>query len=117
MHALQDIEQLLSTLTRAEKVRGLQWVFRDLGEAFPGIESTPDVCGGNVSSAPYALSEAISSAGIALGHESSLDVVPIFLKQRIEQNTPYPCNPRSLRAVVDPSRSLESGAATTVSGR
>ena len=24
----------------------LQWVARDLGEAFPGIESTPGVCGG-----------------------------------------------------------------------
>jgi uncharacterized protein (DUF433 family) len=24
----------------------LQWVVRDLGEAFPGIESTPGVCGG-----------------------------------------------------------------------
>jgi len=24
----------------------LQWIVRDLGDAFPGIESTPDVCGG-----------------------------------------------------------------------
>ena len=24
----------------------LQWVVRDLGDAFPGIESTPGVCGG-----------------------------------------------------------------------
>ena len=46
MHALQEIEQLLTTLTRAEKAQVLQWVVRDLGEAFPGIESTPGVCGG-----------------------------------------------------------------------
>ena len=46
MHALQEIERLLSTLTRAEKAQVLQWVVRDLGEAFPGIESTPGVCGG-----------------------------------------------------------------------
>jgi uncharacterized protein (DUF433 family) len=46
MHALQEIEQLLTTLTRAEKAQVLQWVVRDLGEAFPGIESIPDVCGG-----------------------------------------------------------------------
>ncbi len=46
MHALQEIEQLLTTLTRAEKAQVLQWVIRDLGDAFPGIESTPDVCGG-----------------------------------------------------------------------
>lgn len=46
MHALQQIEHLLTTLTRAEKAQLLQWVARDLGEAFPGIESSPDVCGG-----------------------------------------------------------------------
>jgi len=33
-------------MTRAEKAQMLQWVVRDLGEAFPGIESTPGVCGG-----------------------------------------------------------------------
>jgi uncharacterized protein (DUF433 family) len=46
MRALQEIEQLLTTLTRAEKAQVLQWVVRDLGDAFPGIESTPEVCGG-----------------------------------------------------------------------
>ena len=46
MHALQEIEKLLPTLTRAEKAQVLQWVVRDLGEVFPGIESTPGVCGG-----------------------------------------------------------------------
>jgi uncharacterized protein (DUF433 family) len=46
MHALQEIEKLLHTLSRAEKAQVLQWVTRDLGEAFPGIESTPGVCGG-----------------------------------------------------------------------
>jgi uncharacterized protein (DUF433 family) len=46
MHALQEIEHLLTTLTRAEKAQVLQWVVRDLGEAFPGIESIPNVCGG-----------------------------------------------------------------------
>jgi len=37
---------MLSGLTRAEKAQVLQWVVRDLGDAFPGIESTSDVCGG-----------------------------------------------------------------------
>jgi uncharacterized protein (DUF433 family) len=46
MHALQEIEKLLPTLTRAEKAQVLQWLARDLGEEFPGIESTPGVCGG-----------------------------------------------------------------------
>ena len=44
--ALQEAEKLLSSMTRAEKAQVLQWVARDLGDAFPGIESTPGVCGG-----------------------------------------------------------------------
>jgi len=43
---LQEAERLLAQMTRAEKAQVLQWVVRDLGEAFPGIESTPGVCGG-----------------------------------------------------------------------
>ena len=46
MSVLQDAEKLLSTMTRAEKAQVLQWVVRDLGDAFPGIESIPGVCGG-----------------------------------------------------------------------
>ncbi len=46
MTTLQDAEKLLSGLTRAEKAQVLQWVARDLGEAYPGIESTPGVSGG-----------------------------------------------------------------------
>ena len=45
--ALQQAEKLLATMTRAEKAQFLQWVVRDLGDAFPGVESTPDVCGGD----------------------------------------------------------------------
>jgi uncharacterized protein (DUF433 family) len=29
-----------------EKAQLLQWVARDLGDAFPGVESIPNVCGG-----------------------------------------------------------------------
>lgn len=46
MKALQQFEQLLAGLKRAEKAQLLQWVARDLGDAFPGIESIPGVCGG-----------------------------------------------------------------------
>jgi uncharacterized protein (DUF433 family) len=38
--------ELLSTMTRAEKAQLLQEIVRDLGDAFPGIESIPGVCGG-----------------------------------------------------------------------
>jgi uncharacterized protein (DUF433 family) len=46
MSALETAEQLLATLSRAEKAQVLQWAARDLGDAFPGIESRPGVCGG-----------------------------------------------------------------------
>lgn len=46
MNTLQQFEQLLSRLKRAEKARLLQWVAQDLGDSFPGIESTPNVSGG-----------------------------------------------------------------------
>jgi uncharacterized protein (DUF433 family) len=46
MSALDEIEQLLAELSRAEKAQVLQWVVRDLGDSFPGIESRPDINGG-----------------------------------------------------------------------
>ena len=46
MSILQEIEQLLSRMTRGEKAQVLQWVVRDLGDAFPGIDSVSNVCGG-----------------------------------------------------------------------
>jgi len=46
MSTLQEAEKLLSTMTRDQKAQLLQLVVRDLGNAFPGIESTPGVCGG-----------------------------------------------------------------------
>lgn len=46
MDAIQEAEKLLSELTRAEKAQILQWIVRDLGDAFPAIESRPEVCGG-----------------------------------------------------------------------
>lgn len=46
MSVLQEAEKLLSRMTTAEKAQVLQWVVSDIGDTFPGIESRPDVCGG-----------------------------------------------------------------------
>jgi uncharacterized protein (DUF433 family) len=46
MDALQEVERLLGGMPRAEKAQVLQWIVRDLGDAFPGIEQLPGVCGG-----------------------------------------------------------------------
>jgi len=48
MTLLQEAEKLLSAMSRAEKAQLLQWVVQDLGDAFPGIESVPGVCGGDL---------------------------------------------------------------------
>jgi len=46
MNVIQEVEKLLTRMTRAEKAQVLQWVVRDLGDAFPGVESAPNICGG-----------------------------------------------------------------------
>jgi len=47
MTNIQQMAKILSKLTRAEKAELLQWVLQDLGDSFPGIDSTPGVCGGD----------------------------------------------------------------------
>ncbi len=44
--AVLETEKLISSLSQAEKVQILQWIVRDLGDAFPGIEHLPGVAGG-----------------------------------------------------------------------
>lgn len=46
MPILQEAEALLPRMTPGEKAQVLQWVARDLGGNFPGIDSDPAVCGG-----------------------------------------------------------------------
>ena len=46
MANLSDFEKLLPSLSPGEKAQILKWVVQDLGDAFPGIDSRPDVCGG-----------------------------------------------------------------------
>ena len=46
MSSLHDLEKQLQSLSRGEKAQLLQWVARDLGASFPGIENTPGIRGG-----------------------------------------------------------------------
>jgi uncharacterized protein (DUF433 family) len=46
MAKLSDFEKLLPALSPGEKAQILKWVVQDLTEVFPGIDSSPDVCGG-----------------------------------------------------------------------
>ena len=46
MPMTEETEKILSDMTRAEKAELLQWIVRDLGDAFPGIESRSSVMGG-----------------------------------------------------------------------
>jgi len=44
---VQEAEELLARMSPAEKAQLLQVVVRDMGEAFPGIESRSGVIGGD----------------------------------------------------------------------
>ncbi len=46
MSKLEDVEKAVAELSVAEKASLLQSVARAVGNATPGIESKPDVCGG-----------------------------------------------------------------------
>jgi uncharacterized protein (DUF433 family) len=46
MQMTAEREKILSDLTRAEKAELLEWIIRDLGDVFPGVESNPRVMGG-----------------------------------------------------------------------
>ena len=46
MNKIEEAETFLSRMTRGEKAQLLQRLAQDLGDAFPGIDSVPGVCGG-----------------------------------------------------------------------
>lgn len=46
MSRVEEIEIQIAGLSRAEKAQVLRWVVNGMAEAFPGVESTADVCGG-----------------------------------------------------------------------
>ncbi len=46
MTELEKAQSAVAGLSRAEKVRVLEWIVEALGETFPGIESTPGLVGG-----------------------------------------------------------------------
>lgn len=47
MSLLQEIEDRLAQLSRAEKVQLFQLVAQDIGETFSGVESNPGIMGGD----------------------------------------------------------------------
>lgn len=46
MSSFQDLELIIHQLSRAEKAQILQWIVRDLADAYPGIEQTEGIAGG-----------------------------------------------------------------------
>jgi uncharacterized protein (DUF433 family) len=47
MSMVQEARELLSRMTPAEQAEVVQSVIRDIGGVYPGIESNPDVVGGD----------------------------------------------------------------------
>jgi uncharacterized protein (DUF433 family) len=46
MARLSDVEKLLPALSPGEKAQLLKSLIEELGGGFPGVDSRPDVCGG-----------------------------------------------------------------------
>lgn len=46
MSSVREVESIIESFSRAEKAELLKWIVQDLGDAHPGIESTPHVLGG-----------------------------------------------------------------------
>ncbi len=46
MTRIQEAENLIGGMSRAEKAAVLRWIATDLGEDYTGVESSPDVCAG-----------------------------------------------------------------------
>ena len=47
MEPIQEVQRLLPSLSRCEKAQVLKWVVQELGDDFPGIDTSPDICGGD----------------------------------------------------------------------
>ena len=47
MDKIEEAERFLGTMNRAEKAKELQILAQELGDVFPGVESTPGICGGD----------------------------------------------------------------------
>jgi len=46
MTTREKVREILPTMSAGEKAQVLQWLAREIGGAYPGIESTPTVLGG-----------------------------------------------------------------------
>lgn len=46
MATLIELEKMLPSLSRGEKAQLLKWVVQELGDDFPGVDSRPEVSGG-----------------------------------------------------------------------
>ena len=83
MSILHNLEEQLVNLTLAEKAHLLQAVVRDIGDASPGIDSHPGVCGGSACIArtriPVWLLEVLRRQG--LSEAGILDAYPSLRAQ------------------------------------
>lgn len=83
MSTLRDAERLLALMTREEKAQLLRRVARDLEDAPPGIESAPDVCGGEPRVAGTRISVWVLEQARRLG-QSEADLLRLYPALRAE---------------------------------
>ena len=44
---IHEVQRLLPSLSRGEKAQVLKWVVQEMGDDFPSIDSSPEICGGD----------------------------------------------------------------------
>lgn len=99
--ALTDqIEQMLGSLTRAEKAELLQRMARDLGDAYPGIDSTPNVSGGEATIVRTRIPVWVLDRARQLG-TSEADLLKAYPSLRAEDLANAWAYVRSHRAEID----------------
>ena len=79
----QEMEAYVAALSRAEKAQLLQWVVHDLGGTFPGVESRPEVCGGEACVVRTRIPVWLLAQARRLG-TSDIDVLRSFPTLRVE---------------------------------
>jgi uncharacterized protein (DUF433 family) len=97
----KQVERLLGELSRGEEAQLLQWVARDLGDAHPGIQTEPSVCGGAATIVRTRDPRLAAGAGPPPRHERSGTAASVSVAARREDLANAWAYVRSHREEID----------------
>lgn len=91
MTALQKVAAMLPMMSPGEKAQLLQLVVSDLTNVYPGIEKTPDVCGGDacIAGTRIPVWSLVNSKKLGLTDGQLLDAYPTLSRQDLKNAWAY----------------------------